>query len=329
MGLQGARVLSVSSKGELAVLLRKSEAVVGDTLARVPIGGGTPREILEDVFDADWAPDGDDMAVLRLSKNGNRELQYPIGTTLVEGNSISGIRVSPKGDLVAFGDGGKVYTVDRKGKRSAISGELSVGSFAWSPRGDGLMMIGSRSDGEQALYAVSLSGRERVLTNLAHGMSLYDIARDGRLLVEHFHGVGGIACRRAGEARDRELGLHEPGLLDISEDGQLILFFDDAVPDELLLRKTDGTPAIHLGKGEGQGLSADGRWVVVIRNGELVLIPTGPGRERDFDRRRRTSSGNASSERKGVCGTRQGQRRLDAQAIPGRAGRRQGQTRPR
>ena len=34
-------------------------------LARLPIGSGAPRELVEGVRDADWAPNGDDIAVLR------------------------------------------------------------------------------------------------------------------------------------------------------------------------------------------------------------------------------------------------------------------------
>ena len=50
-------------------------------------------------------------------------------------------------------------------------------------------------------------------------------------------------------------------------------------------RKTDGTPAVRLGDGTPQGLSTDGKWVLMLRghsNGpnELVMMPIGPGTER-------------------------------------------------
>ena len=206
------------------------------------------------------------------------EIQYPIGTTLAEGSSIRWIRVSPKGDLVSFVDGDTISTVDRKGQRTVVSrGLLPSHRPVWSPRGDELILSGSRSQDQRAVYAVSLSGRERVLINLSPQLVLHDVAADGRLLIEYCRALQTSVCQRGGEDREREIALHDSWLNDISEDGRLILF---VVPDELLLCKTDGTPAIHLGRGEAQGLSADGRWVLAILKGpprELVLVPTGPG----------------------------------------------------
>ncbi|MGE5275979.1 MAG: protein kinase domain-containing protein, partial [Acidobacteriota bacterium] len=65
-GLQGAHLLSVSSRGELAVLAHARylrHQLFEGTLARMPLEGGAPREILEHVREADWSPDGSDLAV--------------------------------------------------------------------------------------------------------------------------------------------------------------------------------------------------------------------------------------------------------------------------
>ena len=52
LGLPNADILSVSSSGELAILIKKGELSTtgGGTLARVPLGGGAPREVAEDVI---------------------------------------------------------------------------------------------------------------------------------------------------------------------------------------------------------------------------------------------------------------------------------------
>ncbi|MBK9706130.1 MAG: protein kinase [Acidobacteria bacterium] len=68
LDLKDADVLSVSSTGELAILIKRQylgQLTHKGTLARVPILGGTPREILEDVQEADWSPDGKELAVVR------------------------------------------------------------------------------------------------------------------------------------------------------------------------------------------------------------------------------------------------------------------------
>ena len=93
-------MLAISKSGELAVRLdtvgMTGYARVG-TLARVPLSGGTPREVLENVQDADWSPDGDNLAVVRfVPENRHWRLEYPIGKVLIDGiNWISNPRFRP------------------------------------------------------------------------------------------------------------------------------------------------------------------------------------------------------------------------------------------
>ena len=59
LGIFPAGILSISSAGEMAIALgceNRWEKCFG-TLARVPLAGGTPREVLEDVGSADFSPD--------------------------------------------------------------------------------------------------------------------------------------------------------------------------------------------------------------------------------------------------------------------------------
>ena len=60
LDLPEANVLAVSRSGEVALALGShfDGIVTYGTLARVPIAGGAPRQILEDVKFADWSPDG-------------------------------------------------------------------------------------------------------------------------------------------------------------------------------------------------------------------------------------------------------------------------------
>src|SRR6185369_17675188 len=102
-----ADVLSISRSGDLAVSLNRHFALGWETvgtLAQMPLSGGAPREILENVSEADWGPDGKSLAVVH-EVGGKNRLEFPIGKVLYETPGwISLARVSPNGDRVAFID---------------------------------------------------------------------------------------------------------------------------------------------------------------------------------------------------------------------------------
>src|SRR5262249_37829424 len=102
-----AEILSMSSTGQMAISLERRWAgrfSWTGRLARVALVGGAPRELLEDVQWADWAPDGVNLAVIR-NVGGKTRVEYPIGKVLYEtAGWVSHARVSPSGELVAFLD---------------------------------------------------------------------------------------------------------------------------------------------------------------------------------------------------------------------------------
>ncbi len=101
-----ADLLSISRSGELAVSLNQAfdAWMPSGRLARVPLGGGATRELLDDVIDADWNKDGSDLAISRRVTNGSR-LEYPPGKVLYESSGwISDLRFSPTGGQIAFLD---------------------------------------------------------------------------------------------------------------------------------------------------------------------------------------------------------------------------------
>ena len=66
-GIGPADVLSISKAGELALSPNRRFTTGWETvgtLAQMPLSGGAPREILENVSEADWAPDGKSLAVV-------------------------------------------------------------------------------------------------------------------------------------------------------------------------------------------------------------------------------------------------------------------------
>ncbi|PYV20906.1 MAG: hypothetical protein DMG27_21920, partial [Acidobacteria bacterium] len=105
LGVSGDPLLAVSRKGELAILNHAQYlyqfSYVG-TLALLPPSGGSPRELLENVREADFAPDGETLAVVRAER-GKNVLEYPAGHILYETPGwISYMRISPDGNRVAF-----------------------------------------------------------------------------------------------------------------------------------------------------------------------------------------------------------------------------------
>src|SRR5213596_2905849 len=148
LGVSGDPLLAVSRKGELAILTHAQYlyllSYVG-TLALLPPGGGSPRELLENVREADFAPDGETLAVVRAER-GKNVLEYPVGHVLYETPGwISYMRISPDGNRVAFldhnligDDRGDVAVVDRTGKTTVLSHdwEAEAGTGRLSSRCD-------------------------------------------------------------------------------------------------------------------------------------------------------------------------------------------------
>jgi serine/threonine protein kinase len=287
LGLTGATILSISAGGEMALQLPNG------TLARAPLGGGAPREIVENVVTAAWGPDGKTLAIVR-SIAGRRRLEFPPGKVLYETvGSLDNLSVSARGDLIAcsestlgIGDLRSVIVVDLNGKKRTVSeGWRAVRGVAWSPRGNEIWFAASKTDfGGRSLLAVTLDGTLRELTRVPDNLSLHDISRDGRLLLERSDErieANGLA---PGETRERDLSWFDVnGLSDLSPDGRTLIITEDGESGtHVFLRKTDGSPAAKLADGGGFALSPDGRWLIVqpLDPPRLMLVPTGPGETR-------------------------------------------------
>lgn len=294
LDLPEGRVLSISSVGEMAILLGTH---LPATLARVPLSGGAPREILENVNDADWSPDGSRMAVSRTVGQRNR-IEYPIGTVLYEsgGRPPLCVRVSPKGDRIAFfeydtGLGDFAVTLlDLHGQKRILSrGWQAQGGLDWAPGGDEIWFGGTKGGGDPAIRGVKLNGQERMVAETPAWIVLDDIARDGRVLISVVDSRVGIASLAAGAKQERDLSWFDASLVyDISADGKTILFVEisdgKARNKAIYIRKTDGSAAIRLGEGNRPALSPDGKWVACILSAglqtTLTLLPTRAGEAR-------------------------------------------------
>jgi serine/threonine protein kinase/Tol biopolymer transport system component len=294
LGLPQGKLLSVTPSGEMALLL--SEACCGGTgtLARAPLAGGAPREISENVSGADWAPHGDNLVVAR-SVNGHGRIEFPLGTTLYESTGLPpvGPLMSPSGQWIAFFDRDaignfSVVVVGVHGEKRVLSeGWRAVAGLGWSPKGDEVWFSAVRSGDEvQAVRAVTLPGRQRIVSHTLGLVTIHDIARDGSVLLASSNTRVTMHYLPPGATEERDLSWFDTSwLYGLSADGKTLLFaelgYGDGQNPAIYLRKTDGSPAVRLGEGNTPSLSPDGKWVVCIRRegkrSRLMLLPTGPG----------------------------------------------------
>jgi Tol biopolymer transport system component len=293
IGVKNANLMSVSPSGDLAVSLR--DQFLGGpsgygTLATVPLGGGAPRPIAEFVASADWTPDGKQLGVTRFLE-GKHRLELPLGKVLFASERPFGfIRASPRGNGFAFlqtaESGRALVFVDPEGKSAKlVPSSIRGQGVAWSPYGKEIWFDDIGERGTFLLKAVDLAGRVRVVGTFPIGLIVHDISRDGRVLVERYGSQSRIVALMAGQSAERELSWFDRSFpAGLSDDGTTILINESGdaagAAGAFYLRRTDGSPAVKLGEGQGLELSADGRWVLALPpNSEkgLVLVPTGTG----------------------------------------------------
>ncbi len=286
LNLHDYALLSVSTNGDLALL---KDSVVSS----VPFSGGAPRSLVDHALDADWAPDGRSLAVIRHT--GPLYLvEYPAGHTIYQTpNSLGSIRVSPQGDAVAVFE----YDAEKRslvllrggGHKVLSTGWLYASRLAWTPNGREIWFSAARAGNDYPIWSVDLSGRERLIDRVPGRLYIDDISKDGRVLVEHDFSRAGIAFRGPNDTADRDLSwLDLSQLTAIRPDGSQILFTEagEAAGDRRLvyLRDTGGADAVRLGEGLALGFSPDGKSVIArTEDNRLAILPTGAGQPRTVD----------------------------------------------
>jgi serine/threonine protein kinase/Tol biopolymer transport system component len=297
IGIAGADLLDISSKGEMALALgshNREGFVRSGMLARAPLAGGAPREILDGVQSATWAPDGSQPAVVRFFAGKDR-LEFPIGKVLYDSTGwIADIRFSPDGNTIAFidhpisnDDGGSVAIIDKSGSNHKVLSRswTSVRGLAWSPSGKEIWFAATHDQAAGEIHAVTLSGSERLVQRVPGALTLHDIATDGRVLFSFLIERASILARAPGVRTERELGWHDWSVVrDISNDGNLVLFIEaggaGGANYAAYVRPTDGSPAVRISDGVASALSPDAKSALVFNNsrvGELTIFPIGPG----------------------------------------------------
>ncbi|HYN06255.1 MAG TPA: protein kinase [Vicinamibacterales bacterium] len=298
-----SHLLSISSKGELAILT-DAHAILHrlytGTLSRMSIEG-SPRPWMSDVREADWSSDGSTMAIVRV-KEGGDELEYPIGKKLYSSTGyISDPRVSPDGTRVAFmdhqlrwDDRGWVRVVDGAGVVTTLAGEFwGEEGLAWTADGRTVLFGANDRTSSDAKEAGDLSyqimsasiaspGASRSAVTGPADFTIHDITRDGRWLVTRDDMRLGVGARLPGDRAERDLSwLNQSWQPALSPDGSKLLFSDGNAGGNygVVWRKTDRSPIVRLGEGNGNGLSPDGQWALaqIFTPPQNVVYPLGAG----------------------------------------------------
>ena len=287
----GSDVLAVHA-GDVALALNRQfvlgERFVG-TLAVAPMTGGAPHEKVEAVDDADWDPVTGQLVVARMLPGRGSQIEFPLGTILyTSAGAIRFLRVAPDGQRVAFledpssrGISGTVTIVARDGTATKLTPSwASVRGLAWAPSGREIWFAaGPRS--KRALWAVTMSGKQRLLYDSPGSVTLWDIAADGRVLLSRDEDRRAIVVKAPDEAVERDLSwFDDSGVADISEDGRLIVMRDRG---GLYLRGTDGSLPVNLLKeGFADDISKDNETILATVNDALMVVPRGVGQPREL-----------------------------------------------
>ena len=296
LGLTGSRVMA-AAENEMAIVLPNF------TLARVPLDGGTPREVVEGVWFADLSRDGTKFLIVRF-ESGQIQLECPPGRVLLQRPSeqwINGPRLSPRGDLIAFEDntsfsgseGGGIVVMDLSGRKRLLTKTVgggigmnwspesgwfeTLGNVAWSSDGREVWFVGSVAGTGEGLYAVTLSGKVRLVTRLPGGLYLQDIAGDGRVLLTRRSDRTETRGKMAGDSLERNLSWLD-GTADAfpSADGTRLVFNDSG---GTYLWRMDGSRPLRLADEGFLSVSPDWRWIICRNPPQtgIKLVPIGAG----------------------------------------------------
>jgi hypothetical protein len=287
-----ADVLAVSAREEIAVSFDHrfvDHQSARGHLAIVPMSGGVPRPLADDVQDADFSPTAEDdnkpaaaLAVIRATGHGFA-IELPLGTTILvveEPGWITYARVSPDGARIAYlqhpqtnDDAGKIMIVELATRvmRTLSDNWASIAGLAWDPSGDALWFTASREDLINTVHKVTLSGELTPLAVPSIGrMRILDVTADRRALVTS------DAWRLRAMAGDHDRSRSEVSYVsDLSADGNTVVIGElgdlEAGNGSFLVPYAGGR-ALRLGSGFPVAISPSGTRVAANVNESDHLI---------------------------------------------------------
>jgi hypothetical protein len=294
LGVHDADVLSIAKTTEIALLLHPDRITNLGTLARVPLAGGMPREVADQVLSADWMPDGENFAAIRFV-NGNYILEAPLGRSRYETpHQMHSLRVAPDG-RIAFvehygGQNDVAVLAPQAAKPATIARGWQHGAngLAWSADGKELWVSGTDTAAPPSLYAVNLeTGETRLVSRVTGSMKLFDISPAAHVLLSTGIWRAALEYQAPGAAAESDASwLDWSTLDDLSRDGTRLLFSETreggGAANAIYLRTAGSPTPMRIGDGLGDALSPDGKFVLAHHGAKLAIIPTGTGEAREL-----------------------------------------------
>jgi hypothetical protein len=327
LGFRRTHLLSVSSKGELAVLTNARyvrHRVFRGTFATF-FPGTEPHEQADDVREADWSPDGTALAFIRHVEGKDR-LEFRDKVLYEEpGGYLSDLCVSPSGTHIAFSqhaarynDTGRVIIIEvSTGRQVAVTADYdSVKGVSWLPDGRGVLIgANTNTSSERQILAMDLAGSVRTVLASPGSLALHHVSPSGRWLVSREDEDIGMRTRGPGAGAEIEAGwMSESVALDLSPDGKRVLFAEQSLfPIQACVRGTDGSSVKRIGDGVPLAFSRDGRSALVAVGDawRLSIFPLGVGTARMLEsgllQRVRRATFLPDGSRVLACGNERGQ----------------------
>ncbi len=297
-----ADIAGMSKDGQMALLLGRhyqgSWLRVG-TLAQVSLAGGAPREILEEVYDADISPDGKQFAVV-VADGDDQVLQYPIGKEIARSHGwISQPRIALDGQRIAFVDHrvwgddlGEVKIAGADGKIAVAAPERQYAQgVCWSPDGHDVWFTNGDEIRGGVLLRVTPGEAPRVVLRTPTLLRVQDVSKDGHVLLLSDETRATVAGELAGDTSERVYSFWDNDqAASISQDGTIFVGSNASVVVDgeyaVFFRRRDAPP-VQLAMGLAAGITPDGKFVFTTNltgnRSSLTVRPVGAGQPRTID----------------------------------------------
>lgn len=269
-------VAAASLQGDLAVLSSDaSESRHKTRLTRSSITGGNGGTLAENVFVADWSPDGKQLAIVR-EIGSESVLEFPVGRVIYRSQGwITCVRVSRDGRDVALfehpardDDGGFVRIVSANRTTRILTPEWSsADGLAWSPSGREIWFTASKAGLNRNLYTVSRNGTVRKISNQPSSLRLLDVSSNGRALLAIDDAR--MILKTAVSGKESEISEFDFSHIDdMTQDGKTLLFTESGDAGGLhyaaYVYDRSSRTAKRFGSGRALSLSSDGQQALTV-----------------------------------------------------------------